>query len=754
LSKKYLKLAALVAVLTLAFSGSALAAVTVTSTWNATSGALVINDKLPGVLTDGLKGGIQQLLENADVQKALEWTDANKGDVKSITVTAAAAPGNDTPFAPNPTGVLTDKDLTYILTELGGKLTTIDLGAATVSTETEGEAQFTFNLKTLALASTTVTSFTLPGVKTIPEENFVGFEKLETVVLPKTLVTIGKSAFEIATLKKVDFSAAVSLDTIGEKAFSGTALTALDLSGKADLKTIGVSAFENTLKLKTVDLSGAAKLETIGNGAFAGVTAVKADTTADPQVEAKPGTILEEVILSGDVSLKTIGKEAFARQAKLSLPDLTGLTKLTTIGEGAFKDIKKLEEKELDLAALTALEAIGKGAFAGSGAETVKLPLTEVPVMGVESDEGLDDISIVDDEKSVLFLIPESALPDYVVEYVGDDDDAAFEVAEDEDGLPVPGVYAFGVNTLGTYNVSTGLRNVEISTTKSPTNTLIGYEPIPNSNSVLLRWYEDGVETQDITKLHYTFTYDETIFTEPAGPEDARQFLVVRGKPIPTGTVLYATVAWVKDLPVNTFAKGDTYPKTALVEEVSGRSAVTLDLSDLPEGSYKITFTSDPEMNPIFTGTLTSIYEKTGVPTAPATPDLTALTASPVDSDDIRATAIISPAPAATVDLTFTLTQDGATVPGFTPIVAPTAADGTATATFYNVPDGTYTVTVEDTAGVYTRRTTTVTVDTTTPPPSGGDTDDTDDGGSGGCSTGFAGLALLLAAPLFFRKKD
>ena len=27
-------------------------------------------------------------------------------------------------------------------------------------------------------------------------------------------------------------------------------------------------------------------------------------------------------------------------------------------------------------------------------------------------------------------------------------------------------------------------------------------------------------------------------------------------------------------------------------------------------------------------------------------------------------------------------------------------------------------------------------------------------GGGGGCSTGFAGLALLLAAPLFFRKKD
>lgn len=55
-----------------------------------------------------------------------------------------------------------------------------------------------------------------------------------------------------------------------------------------------------------------------------------------------------------------------------------------------------------------------------------------------------------------------------------------------------------------------------------------------------------------------------------------------------------------------------------------------------------------------------------------------------------------------------------------------------------------------DTTTGTTYRSNTVTItnsDTPTPTPD-------DDGGSGGCDAGFAGLALLLAAPLFLRKKD
>lgn len=91
-------------------------------------------------------------------------------------------------------------------------------------------------------------------------------------------------------------------------------------------------------------------------------------------------------------------------------------------------------------------------------------------------------------------------------------------------------------------------------------------------------------------------------------------------------------------------------------------------------------------------------------------------------------------APVASQDVTVTLNNVEKT--------AVTGTDGKATVQFTDLADGTYVV--KAASGALTAETT-VTVDNNNPTP---------DGGSSGCDAGFAGLALLLAAPLFLRKRD
>ncbi|MDR1874949.1 MAG: SYNERG-CTERM sorting domain-containing protein [Synergistaceae bacterium] len=133
--------------------------------------------------------------------------------------------------------------------------------------------------------------------------------------------------------------------------------------------------------------------------------------------------------------------------------------------------------------------------------------------------------------------------------------------------------------------------------------------------------------------------------------------------------------------------------------------------------------------------------KETVSPTDPTPPPSTPTLQTPrvsVKSSDITVTAEILPAPATETELTFTLfNKDDTAVSGIAPKKA-TTRGGTATVTFSGVKNGSYTVQVSG-SGYTTKFSPAVTV-----------------GGSksgGGCSTGFAGLALLLAAPLFLRKK-
>ena len=225
------------------------------------------------------------------------------------------------------------------------------------------------------------------GVTVIAAYTCKGFEELENLTLPSTLVTIEKFAFyNCPNLKTVDFTRCKHLKEIGEKAFATCEkLEKLDMPNS--VKSIGKNAFwgcnslkqvflpasleeaeENIFtfckKLEEIDFSKCTQfkrlswdlmnscenlkkiilpvsLEEIGNGTFRGCTK------------------LEEVDLSLSTQLKRIGDEAFAsceNLKKIILP-----VSLEEIGNGTFTYCKKLEEVDFSLS--TQLKRIGDQTF-------------------------------------------------------------------------------------------------------------------------------------------------------------------------------------------------------------------------------------------------------------------------------------------------------------------------------------------------------------------------------------------------------
>jgi Synergist-CTERM protein sorting domain-containing protein len=168
--------------------------------------------------------------------------------------------------------------------------------------------------------------------------------------------------------------------------------------------------------------------------------------------------------------------------------------------------------------------------------------------------------------------------------------------------------------------------------------------------------------------------------------------------------------------------------------------------SDLPDGKYTVeVFAEGYETASVEVTINTSNSDN---PPNPVTPTLTVTAVSPA-SDDITVKASVSPVTQG-VGVTFSLLQSGVAVTGITPVTKITDINGTANATFFDLPDGKYTVRV--TATGYATKNIDVTIKTSegTPTPEPGKKSSS----SGGCDAGFSGLILLLAAPLFLRKKN
>lgn len=183
-----------------------------------------------------------------------------------------------------------------------------------------------------------------------------------------------------------------SVITIGDRAFMNQPLTSLTLP--ASLKSVGVEAFargysiyEGETEDTIEDLILPEGLETIGAGAFGraeltsivipdSVKTIGSDESGSTDSGFRTfGTSLESVTFGK--GLEVIGADVFSDSAMLREADLSGCTKLESIGKNAFGSCGRLKTVKLP----ANLKEIGNRAFYRTKLESITLPdnITELP---------------------------------------------------------------------------------------------------------------------------------------------------------------------------------------------------------------------------------------------------------------------------------------------------------------------------------------------------------------------------------------
>lgn len=183
---------------------------------------------------------------------------------------------------------------------------------------------------------------------------YTGNKNIKTYILPASITSIGKSAFDDCKATSIDFSNCTALETIKSHAFNVAQITSINLSGLTALKSIGDYAFCQT-QATTINLEGCSALEALGERAFA------------------QNYFVTSVNLNGCTSFKTVSDRSFLNLAKNSAPtsfiiDLSD-TQIETIVVSAFQSSKATEYvfpttlKEIEAKAFNFATAIKKLTF-------------------------------------------------------------------------------------------------------------------------------------------------------------------------------------------------------------------------------------------------------------------------------------------------------------------------------------------------------------------------------------------------------
>ena len=181
------------------------------------------------------------------------------------------------------------------------------------------------------------------GVTSIGNFDFSRFVKLESVSIPASVTSIGKSAFgecgsEATTALTVSFAEGSTPLTIGEAAFNYANLKSIDIPNR--VTSIGISAFASCSNLESV--SSPASVTSIGRSAFEECGSDAAALTVS--------------FAEGSTSL-TISENAFYG-AKLTSIDIPN--RVTSIGGGAFVNCAHLESVSIP-ASVTSIGAYAFG---------------------------------------------------------------------------------------------------------------------------------------------------------------------------------------------------------------------------------------------------------------------------------------------------------------------------------------------------------------------------------------------------------
>ena len=203
----------------------------------------------------------------------------------------------------------------------------------------------------------------LTSLTSVSDGMFKGFTKLETVLLPTNLETVGKGAFKNTAIKNIVIPASVV--TIGERAFEDcSALVSVEFG--AAVETVGAYAFTKASSLVVVSLP--TSVRQIGVGAFeeAGVSTLSfAENGALETIGDRAFWRTAVQSVSIPKSVKTVGAESFADNQQLTSLVFAEGGMLESVGAGAFRNDENLSSVNWGKAAAEVSTVIGGRAFEG-----------------------------------------------------------------------------------------------------------------------------------------------------------------------------------------------------------------------------------------------------------------------------------------------------------------------------------------------------------------------------------------------------
>ena len=255
----------------------------------------------------------------------------------------------------------------------------------------------------------------------IPASAFAS-RKMDKIILPKRVKSVGLGTFSNLTVSTLDFSHCVVLESFGNNCFVGINITSgiIDLSGCISLKSLGQGCFgglsqhvilpselKNLTSLSFAGFKGSvdlpSQLESIGGSAFQRAVLKELKLPASlKKVDALGFTEINipELDFSGCVALESFGNNCFvANNIASDTLDFSGCTSLKSLGQGCFGGLSKHIILPSELKNLTSLsfagfkgsvdlpsqlESIGGYAFQRAVIKELKLPasLKKVDALG------------------------------------------------------------------------------------------------------------------------------------------------------------------------------------------------------------------------------------------------------------------------------------------------------------------------------------------------------------------------------------
>ena len=238
------------------------------------------------------------------------------------------------------TGEMDARDFLYIANELT-QLTSLDLSGVTIVAYSDARNPLTASVYDYAAG-------------TLPQSMLMGM-KLESIVLPSTLVGIGQAALAgCDRLTAIELPPTVT--TIGDYAFSGTSLQQVTIP--ATVQTVGRGAFAHCFALESASVSASV----IGDYAFLGDDRLQSVQLGEQVrrigAEAFHGTAIQSLDASHATQLDSLGNWAMASTPLTTVSLPTGMTQM---GDGAFFGTTHLNAASMP----RALQHVPNYAFAG-----------------------------------------------------------------------------------------------------------------------------------------------------------------------------------------------------------------------------------------------------------------------------------------------------------------------------------------------------------------------------------------------------